>query len=284
MNRQTNAANPLVARYFLTIGGALGLAFGLVTEPVMPGVTGALRHFLQWQLQTILPICLLMMLQIFISKIPYSRRGGPWPSLIITGLLASLLFAPLGLLIDTEFLGDPYTLEQLIDEFVGLAPPVMLCWTAMNAPIVADLRSENTPRESIPERPDKICASSTTTIKPTVNPAFFRLLSENKRGELIYLKAELHYLSVVTTNGCSLILYNLRDAIQELPTNIGVQTHRSYWVAFDQVKSLHKTGREGEIKLLNGLRIPVSRARLKGVTAQLGQYADLMTSNAITPY
>ena len=47
-------------------------------------------------------------------------------------------------------------------------------------------------------------------------PAFLDLLPKEVRGAVISLQAELHYITVVTVHGRALILYNLKDAIEEL--------------------------------------------------------------------
>ena len=285
MNGQTTAANPQVARYFFIVSVVLGAAFGFVSDPPVSGALGVLAHFVQWQLQTILPIGLLMLLQIVLLGIPFVRSIGPWAALLITGLSASVLFAPVGLLIDTWFMGDPYTLEQLIDEFSGVAPPIMVCWTAINAPLVLGFRWESQQPLSISAAPPETHSAeglnpfgsqqsesdSHSIEAPLVSgayfaqPAFYQELPEDKRGQIIYLKSELHYLTVVTTKGRTLILYNLRDAIEQLPAEAGIQTHRSYWVAADQVVAVHKAGRQGEVELKDGDRIPISRARLGAV-------------------
>ena len=45
--------------------------------------------------------------------------------------------------------------------------------------------------------------------------------------------------------------------------------HRSYWVAFDAIEEFRRQGRQGELVLKNGERVPVSRARLASVAEAL---------------
>ena len=80
------------------------------------------------------------------------------------------------------------------------------------------------------------------------------------------IKAELHYLLVITDKGKALLLYNLKDAIDELGDAVGMQVHRSWWVAANAVATINRTGRQGELVLTDGQLIPVSRNRLKAVT------------------
>jgi DNA-binding LytR/AlgR family response regulator len=39
----------------------------------------------------------------------------------------------------------------------------------------------------------------------------------------------------------------------------GAQTHRSWWVARDAVSGVVANGRNREIRLVNGMRVPVAR-------------------------
>ena len=75
------------------------------------------------------------------------------------------------------------------------------------------------------------------------------------------MKADLHYLEVITSNHRELVLYNLRDAITELPEELGLQCHRSYWVAHNAIETYKKKGREGVLLLKNNMHLPVSRSR-----------------------
>ena len=83
------------------------------------------------------------------------------------------------------------------------------------------------------------------------------------------LKSELHYLQVVTDSGSALILYNLSDAVAQMPPALGMTVHRSYWVAFDAIEAFNRRGRQGELRLVNGERVPVSRNRLAEVEQAL---------------
>jgi DNA-binding LytR/AlgR family response regulator len=85
------------------------------------------------------------------------------------------------------------------------------------------------------------------------------------------MKSELHYLSVATIKGQSLILYALRDAILELPPDLGVQTHRSYWANLAHVKEFKPDGRLATLTMSDGATVPVSRSKVKDLKARLGR-------------
>jgi DNA-binding LytR/AlgR family response regulator len=85
------------------------------------------------------------------------------------------------------------------------------------------------------------------------------------------MKSELHYLSVATSRGRSLILYTLRDAIHELPPKEGFQTHRSHWVSLTHVKDIQTHGRGAMLTMSDGSKVPVSRSKVKSLKALLGK-------------
>ena len=85
------------------------------------------------------------------------------------------------------------------------------------------------------------------------------------------MKSELHYLTVTTTKGQSLILYTLRDAVHELPPDMGIQTHRSYWANLAHVKEFAADGRLAKITMSDGAKVPVSRSKMKAMKALFGR-------------
>jgi hypothetical protein len=83
---------------------------------------------------------------------------------------------------------------------------------------------------------------------------------------IIALEAEDHYLRVHLEGGKStLILMRLSDAIAELPADAGAQTHRSWWVAKDAVRSVSKSEGRATLTLAEPLEAPVSRSFYKAL-------------------
>ncbi len=83
---------------------------------------------------------------------------------------------------------------------------------------------------------------------------------------VLALQAEDHYLRVHLGNGQStLILMRLSDAIAELPSDVGAQTHRSWWVAKDAVRSVAKADGRATFTLDHGVEVPVSRSFYKAL-------------------
>jgi hypothetical protein len=276
-------------RYFAAAAVVLGLLFAFVAgDDETPGML--LRSLVLWQVQACVPMVLLLLSHICWLRIALFEALSPWAQLLISGLTGSVLFSPVAVLLDRVLEGDPGQLDwiSILEEALNIAPPITLAWIAMNAPFVLGLRLTNTaggrsravrgeaaawsPPRGAPARADDDPADAVHTGESVPEPAFMALVAPTARGRLIYLQAELHYLAVVTDRGRSLILYNLRDAINELPEDYGLITHRSFWVVREAVRDYRRVGRQGTLIVDNGDEVPVSRRRIGDVQSLLGSF------------
>lgn len=90
-----------------------------------------------------------------------------------------------------------------------------------------------------------------------------------KRGRLICLQMDDHYLNVITDKGEHLLLMRFKDALAKLEHYDGFQTHRSWWVAKEVVVDTKKDGRKLILILQNGTEVPVSQTYLANTKAVL---------------
>jgi len=90
-------------------------------------------------------------------------------------------------------------------------------------------------------------------------PAILDRLPLEKRGELIALSVQDHYVEVVTTRGRGLVLMRLSDAIRETAPAAGLQVHRSHWAALGHVHAVARRGDGAVLTMATGDDIPVSR-------------------------
>ena len=86
-------------------------------------------------------------------------------------------------------------------------------------------------------------------------------------ARLLALAAEDHYLRIYTDRGQALALLRLRDAIDSLGAEAGLQVHRSYWVAMHAAPRAARRGQSWQLELPSGLSIPVSKARVAACRA-----------------
>jgi hypothetical protein len=172
----------------------------------------------------------------------------PW--LHITALTA-LVATPMCLVVWAAtglfFQGKFYPLSYL----AFLVFPVVVVTTAMCALIVLLGR---TPIQT---------HASPDTAKPV--KFIERLPLRLRHARLIAVEAEDHYLRVHTEHGSDLILMRLSDALVELEGLEGAQTHRSWWVAKDAVRSATRGDGRATLKLDSEITAPVSRRYAKAL-------------------
>lgn len=84
-------------------------------------------------------------------------------------------------------------------------------------------------------------------------------LPPERRGALLALEAEDHYLRVHTDRGHALIHKRLSDALSEVAAIEGLRVHRSWWVAKAAIERVERDGDRLSLHLTNGLAVPVSR-------------------------
>ncbi|MDF2180124.1 LytTR family DNA-binding domain-containing protein [Aliiglaciecola sp. CAU 1673] len=245
--------------YFITSALMLGLLFSLVDSGNDNRMW--LSLLVQWWLQTLLPILLLIGTQQLLERWSAFRRLNPWWQLVFSGVIGASLFSPLALGIDVAMEGQPDNWAwEWIGEWMAVTPPITLAWLALNAPWLMGFKLIKVTEAELPE----------STPQTATESGFIRQLPLAVRGRIMVLKAELHYLSVTTDKGQGLILYNLKDAISECDEE-GIQCHRSFFVAKWAVRRLSQQGRTGTLLLINDQQVPVAKSRLSAVKAFLSQ-------------
>lgn len=265
MNGQFELGAVSPRRYFVVVAMVFGLLFGLIVDPD-PGIR-AWGHLLQWQVQTGVPMALLVGSHLLLHRFTWFEARRPWLRLILSGTIGVLVTAPMLHAADVLMAVDSRAAQGwwwgAALEVLDIGPPILVAWLAINAPWVWGLQLVHRTANAEPN-------PSTPSGKPCAMPTgFLSQLPPSLGIDLISLKAELHYLTVATTRGRTLVLYNLKDAVAELDPALGYQCHRSYWVAGNHIVSLRKSGRQGTLRLSDGSEIPVSRSRFAEIEARL---------------
>ncbi len=110
-----------------------------------------------------------------------------------------------------------------------------------------------------------LLAADTPAGAAPTTPALLDRLPLDKRGPLVSLSVQDHYVEIATTRGRELLLMRLSDAIRETAPTPGLQVHRSHWVATGQVRSARRDGARAVLTLADGRDIPVSRSNIAAV-------------------
>ena len=84
--------------------------------------------------------------------------------------------------------------------------------------------------------------------------------------DVVYLSVSGHYVNAVTAEGAGVILMRFADAVAELG-DMGMQVHRSYWVAHDHVTAVYRRDERTFVRVTGGHEVPVSRSYLSAVRA-----------------
>lgn len=79
-------------------------------------------------------------------------------------------------------------------------------------------------------------------------------------GALLAVNSEDHYVRLYTDRNDQLVAMRFADALNALALEDGLQVHRRWWVASQAVETISKEGEGLQIRLRNGLTVPVSRS------------------------
>jgi hypothetical protein len=183
----------------------------------------------------------------YLTLHPRLRPVAVVPRLALISLAVGLAVAVVLTLIDLVLLGDLPTDPGEILRNTGVAILVSAVIVTLG-----HLAARNTP------------APAPAVARPAI---ILDRLPLEKRGVLLSLSAEDHYVRIATTKGSAMILMRLADAIREAGDTPGLQVHRAHWVARAAVASARKTGETAVLTLLNGAQIPASRRYIPALRA-----------------
>jgi hypothetical protein len=180
---------------------------------------------------------------------------GASPTSAFTGWIRVILTAgAIGLVVAIEVLLLNWAVFDLLPTKASYALPLTINTVVITIVIFTATRfiSKNrAPQKDIPQAGHPLEPPHATP------PALLARLPFEKRGAMISISVQDHYVDVTTTKGNALILMRLTDAMLE--AGAGFQTHRSHWVAADQIKSVRRDGPKAVVTTQDGRDIPVSR-------------------------
>lgn len=276
MNR-TQSGNVSGPWYFFYAGLCLAITFAWL-EPSGAAGLGFLRGLPFWLLQMSVVIPLLLFAQSVLTEKIADTEYSPWLLTLWSALLGATAFVPFAYLFDIVFeVPEDHPnltlVGGLLDEACGVIPPVVVTWLGLNAPWILQLSfAEPAWEHSNDEYSTVIHSTEHDCSVQSPGPAgFLNRVQQHLAGELVSISSELHYLRVVTTEGQVLILHSMKDAIENLPSNFGIQIHRSHYVATTQIKDLRRTKNGLVCVLRNGTSLPVSRRRQSEVKRQIAE-------------
>ncbi|MEO1081254.1 MAG: LytTR family DNA-binding domain-containing protein [Pseudomonadota bacterium] len=96
-------------------------------------------------------------------------------------------------------------------------------------------------------------------------PEFLRRAGVSSPDQVIALKAEEHYINVYTADAHRLVHHRFSKAVLEMPVDLGLQVHRSWWVADAAVTSAKRGSRRWQLMLANEISVPISDSYVRSV-------------------
>jgi hypothetical protein len=93
-------------------------------------------------------------------------------------------------------------------------------------------------------------------------------------NDIVWVRAEQHYVRVTTPLGADLLLCGFGRAVFELGAQgpPGAAIHRSHWVAWNHVVGIEVVDGEAICRLTTGDTAPISRRRVREVRATFDEY------------
>ncbi|WP_185799189.1 LytTR family DNA-binding domain-containing protein [Paragemmobacter straminiformis] len=142
-------------------------------------------------------------------------------------------------------------MDILFGSFVAPMHPVFLPHPSGkpegNEPLSATVMAagiETGPATSLPEPGVEHPAANDTAVRIGAEDIF--------PAELVYIRAEDHYLRVVTTRRRILTRGRLSDALAQLDFRLGIQVNRSTWVAFSAIEGVEDDSKGIQTLTLTG--------------------------------
>lgn len=101
-------------------------------------------------------------------------------------------------------------------------------------------------------------------------PLLLKLPPEH-RSKVRRIHAANQYVEVVTATGTTMLRMGLKQAVEQLPKNMGWHCHRSLWINRDEVVALSFVKGQPQITDSEGNVFPVSRGSVAGIRDWLNQ-------------
>lgn len=212
-------------------------------------------------------------------------------SLGVTGVIGTIMAAPLycaiELLYPPEIIDDSLDVfgqqgwwQAIVAEFLEVLPVMLASWYSVNLPFLLDKpKLLNEVDADLPDgSPDEFDLEASERQRRLDH--LYQRLPEVLGRDVVAISSDLHYLNVHTTLGKILVLGSLKYYAEAL-ADIGMQVHRSNWVAKAHIVKVYVAGAEAFCLMSNGMKVPISRNKRKEVKNYFGQ--SVRHASAPTP-
>lgn len=208
------------------------------------------------------------------AAILYVARGRSPPEILLACAVGALFVAVpcSAILFSALTLYRPQlaALVPLSDVYLNVFVPVFACGCFVH--YVACQRAKlrhvvETQTRRLPPAPgdsSETLVPVTVATPPDAREKLFERLPEMVGRDIVYVSVSGHYIKVNTTEGSSLLLMRLSDAVGALG-DMGLQVHRSYWVAHRHITGVLRRDGRMLLRLTGAQEVPVSRTHMAAV-------------------
>ena len=88
---------------------------------------------------------------------------------------------------------------------------------------------------------------------------------EIRVSEIILLRAQDHYVDVITDSGKTMIRSRMGDFIAQLSDDEGTSPHRSYWVSWRKIEKVEMTPDYAALTMNDGSVVPIAKSKKSAI-------------------
>lgn len=240
----------------------LFIAISQVNDPLIDPTLG--QEILYWLLRISVLAAGLWVADTLVSRLLADRWPNPvWlKPVVLVSVIGLLPFAVVEILIEPhlpmrpEFVDDDLwaysPLLALLSEYATvlsiLVPMHLLLW------LIIDRQQAEPSIVATEAEPQSIS-----------QPEFLARATVQRVEDVLALQAEEHYVRIFTQDGAELIHHRFGDAVEAMPAELGMQVHRSWWVAETAIRSANRDARRWKLQLVSDVTVPVSDSFLASV-------------------
>lgn len=170
--------------------------------------------------------------------------GRKWPRWLVVAIAALLAAVPTGF--------EVAWAEMFLRVERDLGPIDLLA-------IIGDVSLLSVPLLLLTHGWEQRSASPVAQVEHGGAQSLVAMMQPAKRGRLLAVASEDHYVRLYTAAGDELVAMRFGDALSAVGSD-GLQVHRGWWVERDAVESVQRVGDGLQLTLSNGLSVPVSRS------------------------
>ena len=230
-----------------------------IDEPLVNATIG--QELLYWVVRIAVMAGGLWSADILVSRFLHTRWDNPaWlKPVIVVSAIGLLPFAIAEILIEPHL---PMRPEFVDDELWAFSP--MLALLGEYATIVSIVVPVHLLLWLVIDRKAHI-TTGVVADEAVSTPEFLERSPGITVDDVLALQAEEHYVRIFTAEGAELVHYRFGDAADEMPPDLGLRVHRSWWVAGRAVLSARRGSRRWQLNLVTDVAVPVSDSYVKAV-------------------